>query len=72
MGARSSGRPSRRLVVRLRGGDELYDLENDPAETRNLHGRKEYDAIVSELMREMLQWCLRTDTDRPFQNKVGA
>lgn len=61
-----------KLVIRLAGGNELYDMENDPNEMSNLYGNPAYDAVVSKLMLEMIEWCLRTDTDRPYQEKVGA
>lgn len=61
-----------KLVIRLSGGNELYDMENDPDEMKNLYGDPQYDKITADLMRKMLEWCLRTDTDRPFQPQVGA
>lgn len=61
-----------KLVVRLRGGNELYDMENDCWELKNLYGDPEYDGVVMELQGKLLEWCLRTDTDRPYQERVGA
>jgi len=61
-----------KLVVRLAGGNELYHLKEDPRELRNLYGDRQYDPIVMGLMQRMIEWCLRTDTDRPFQPRVGA
>ncbi|MGE5557647.1 MAG: sulfatase-like hydrolase/transferase [Bacillota bacterium] len=61
-----------KLVARLVGGDELYDLAHDPFEMNNLYGDPAYDYIVLDLQRKLIQWCLRTDTDRPFQPEVGA
>lgn len=61
-----------KLVVREVGGDELYDLAADPHELDNRIGTPEHAALVAQLQRELLDWCLRTDTDRPFQEKVGA
>ncbi len=61
-----------KLVVRETGGDELYDLEKDPDEMKNLFGNEKYHSIVMNLQRRLLNWCLRTDTDRPFQPTVGA
>jgi len=61
-----------KLVVREVGGDELYDLTADPHELDNLIDRPEHAALVTQLQRQLLDWCLRTDTDRPFQEKVGA
>jgi len=65
-----------KLVTRLAGGNELYDLAADPWELDNLWGRHEQDAdlarVVLDLQQRMIDWCLRTDTDRPFQENVGA
>ncbi|MFP4381032.1 MAG: sulfatase-like hydrolase/transferase [Candidatus Sumerlaeia bacterium] len=65
-----------KLVVRLKGGNELYDMQNDPHEMQNLWGRHEQDAdlknVVAELMMKIIEWRLRTDTDRPWQENVGA
>lgn len=61
-----------KLVVREVGGHELFDLRSDPYEMRNLYGRPEHQGIVADLMMKLLQWCLRTDTDRPFLAKFGA
>ncbi len=65
-----------KLVQRLVGGNELYDLKNDPHELHNLWRDDETDAtrlrIINQLQRLMIEWCLETDTDRPFQPRVGA
>jgi len=61
-----------KMVVRLTGGNELYDMESDPDELRNLWGRPDLAPVVQDLQLKMLEWCLRTDTDRPFQPQVGA
>ncbi len=65
-----------KLVTRLTGGNELYDMENDRYEMRNLWDRVEDDPelqrVVLDLQQRMIDWCTRTDTDRPYQGKVGA
>jgi choline-sulfatase len=65
-----------KLVARLTGGNELYDMKNDPYEMKNLWPGHEKDAtlsrVVSVLQLKMIEWCLRTDTDRPFEPNVGA
>jgi len=61
-----------KMVIRLSGGNELYDLESDPWELKNLWGRPELAPVVQDLQQRMIEWCLRTDTDRPFQPEVGA
>jgi arylsulfatase A-like enzyme len=61
-----------KLCVRETGDHELYDLRHDPNEMRNLWGNGQHADVVLDLQMKLLQWCLRTDTDRPFQDKVGA
>jgi arylsulfatase A-like enzyme len=41
--------------------DELYDLENDLFEMKNLAQNSEYDGIKRHLIEEMWRWCERTD-----------
>jgi choline-sulfatase len=61
-----------KMAIRLKGGNELYNMELDPFELNNLWGKAEYDGVVKELEQKLIEWCLRTDTDRPYQNKVYA
>lgn len=65
-----------KLVVRLTGGNELYDMSTDPRELVNLYDASRKDpalsAVVTDLQSRLLEWCLRTDTDRPYEQKVGA
>lgn len=61
-----------KLVVRLEGGNELYHVAEDPFEMVNLYGRPEHAGVVAQLMEQLVLWSLRTDTDRPFLESVGA
>ncbi len=65
-----------KLVTRLVGGNELYDMENDPHEMRNLWSQVEEElelgSVVLDLQQKLIDWCTRTDTDRPYQERVGA
>jgi hypothetical protein len=61
-----------KLAMRLVGGNELYDMGDDPYELKNLWGEAELSSVVQELEQRMIQWCLRTDTDRPYQEEVAA
>jgi arylsulfatase A-like enzyme len=61
-----------KLVVRLAGGNELYNLPSDPFEMNNLYGHPEHATISAHLMEALVRWSLRTDTDRPFLTQVGA
>ena len=38
---------------------ELYEVEGDPWELRNLHGREEYEGVVRELRERVLEWRLK-------------
>ena len=45
-----------KLVIHLLSTDELYDLDADPAELRNLIGDESYAEVRSALHRELLDW----------------
>lgn len=45
--------------------DELYDLEADPWELTNLAGRGEYEPVVAEMRRHLLDWMLETEDPYP-------
>jgi hypothetical protein len=51
-------------------------MQADPWELHNLWGRHEQDRelqkVVLDLQQKLIEWCMRTDTDRPFQEDVGA
>jgi choline-sulfatase len=65
-----------KYVQRTTGGHELYDLQEDPDELNNLYPQHRDDprlaAVVLDMQERMIDWCLRTDTDRPYQEDVGA
>jgi choline-sulfatase len=61
-----------KLAIHLEGDNELYNMKDDPYEMNNLYGQVGLNDIVFDLQERLLYWCLRTDTDRPFQPRVGA
>lgn len=61
-----------KLVMREIGGNELYDLADDPWELRNRYGDVQLAAVQSSLMEQLVAWHLRTVNDRPFQPRVRA
>lgn len=56
-----------KMVIRVCGGNELYDLEEDPWEMDNRWGDPELSGVVPELLQRLVEWGLRTDPDRPYQ-----
>jgi choline-sulfatase len=55
-----------KLVVRETGGNELYDLENDPWELHNRWGDPALADVVPELLLLLVRWSLRSDPDTPY------
>jgi uncharacterized sulfatase len=49
-------RGSLKLVLNLLYSDELYDLDQDPAEVTNLIGDPAYTAVRDELHDQLLEW----------------
>jgi arylsulfatase A-like enzyme len=54
-----------KLVYRVDGTKELYDLDADPGETRNLATDLVHAPVVAELLEQLLAWSIRTEPDRP-------
>lgn len=61
-----------KLVIRERGGNELFHVAEDPYEMKNLYGDPAYAEQVAVLQLALIEWTLRTDTDRPFLQEFGA
>ncbi len=61
-----------KLAIRETGGNELFNVKEDPDEMKNLYGDPQYNDIVMDLQRRLIEWCLKTDTDRPYMEQVGA
>jgi choline-sulfatase len=49
-----------KLIRRTNGEHELYDMENDPRECSNLYGQDEYEEVIQDLERRMLDWYIHT------------
>lgn len=61
-----------KLVFRETGDHELYDLALDPWELDNRYADPDLREKREHLHQLLLHWCLRTDTDRPPQERVFA
>ena len=51
----------RRFDIGAQRGDELYDIEKDPGETRNLIGQAQSRGVVQDLTGMLRQWGEETD-----------
>src|SRR6266513_2304612 len=45
-----------KLCLRDKDSNELYNLKDDPFETRNLYGDRQYAAVISPLTAEIQRW----------------
>ncbi len=50
-----------KLCLRDKDSNELYNLKDDPCETRNLHSDDQYTSVVSRLAGEIHRWQAATD-----------
>jgi arylsulfatase A-like enzyme len=61
-----------KLIIREVGGNEFFDMVKDPHEMRNLYGDPAHQPRIADMTLKLVEWCLRTDTDRPYLAKFGA
>ena len=65
-----------KIVSRVNGRDELYDLRADPKETRNIFGHPGTEAVTAELKAKQLMWLMQTadivpyDYDKRFSQEM--
>ena len=50
-----------KLCLRDKDSNELYNLKDDPFETRNLYSDEQYTSVVSRLADEIYRWQAATD-----------
>lgn len=63
----------RRLATYLfRGPEELFDLEEDPEEIKNLVGNPNYESILEEMRSKTEEWQYLTDDVWLFKDGVSA
>ncbi len=58
------------LHWRVRDRDELYDLQEDPGELRNLALEPEYQGLVKKMRQRIVQWLERTE--HPLRAYIAA
>jgi arylsulfatase A-like enzyme len=56
-----------KLVRRPLGVSELYDLQTDPRELRNVYGQAEYAGVQRTLEQRMLDWYVHTSDVVPLE-----
>jgi arylsulfatase A-like enzyme len=61
-----------KLIYRLDGDRELYDLRSDGNELRNLYGDPDCAWIRGDLLERMLKFSIRTQRDLPELASVWA
>ena len=55
-----------KLVSRVNGRDELYDLRNDPKELNNIFGAEGTESVIAGLKSKQLLWLMQTADAVPF------
>lgn len=55
-----------KLIRRTKQANELYDLQNDPQELKNMYDHPAYQGVRHELEQELLDWYLRTSDVTPW------
>ena len=61
-----------KYIYRLEGDCEMYDLQTDPDELRNLAYDQQYKDLISELKDRMLRFTIETETNLPEIDKLMA
>lgn len=54
-----------KLIYRVNGVKELYDLINDPEEIYDVSNKSNNKLVIYELMETLLKWAIITETDYP-------
>lgn len=61
-----------KLVYRVDGRKELYDLLHDPEEFHNVADTAQHKEVLIDLMEQLLQWSIRTETDYPLLDALNS
>ena len=59
-----------KLIYRVNGVKELYDIEKDPLEFHNVASKPKNKEIINSLMEELLKWTINTETNYPLIEKM--
>ncbi len=59
-----------KLIYRINGTKELYDLKNDPNEFNDVSCVIKNTELINYLMEKLLKWCIQTETDYPIIEKL--
>lgn len=46
---------------------ELYDLEKDPREMRNVYGQKKYESIITDLKKQLREMCMENKDEEALR-----
>jgi len=71
MGEKNLLTPVQSQLLKPLAEEELYDLENDPYETVNLIGNREFDRVYKELKDRMMQW-IKSSKDKGIEKDSDA
>lgn len=58
-----------KLIVRTNGQNELYHMEDDPLEAKNLYGQPGYANVQNRLTQKMLNWLIHTSDVVPIEGR---
>ncbi len=59
-----------KLIVRVNGQNELYDMDEDPCEYHNLYHEPGYRALRDERLGRMLTWLIHTSDVTPYKGHL--
>jgi choline-sulfatase len=61
-----------KLIYRIDGSRELYNVREDPGEFRDVSQIRENKKVVCTLTNELLNWTIRSETDYPSIEQLKA
>lgn len=61
-----------KYIFRVYGAEELYDMEKDPGEFKDIAGEPAMKPVLDEMRLRLMKWLIETETDRPYLEKLFA